>query len=172
MLNLFKAALFVLLSANTVYFAVFGTASKAVDAAAWLTLLALFEAEATFGDRLRVGRRRFAVRAARLVAAGGVIAAAIGYLLEDNALDAANSALWILVVILLEVELRWPALAARNRYAFNTAAFGVFGALAVLVVLWAAAAMWVDAYDAALWLVAYATIERDISRRAGTQHDS
>lgn len=163
----FKAALFTLLAADTVYFAVFGTASKAVDAAAWLTLLLLFEAETGFGDRLKTRRSRVAVRAARLLAALGVFAATIGYVFEDNALDAVNSVLWILVVILLEVELRWPALVARNRYAFNAAAFGIFGGLGVLVVLWAAARMWIDAYDAVLWLVAYATIELDISKRTG-----
>lgn len=162
----FKAALLVLLAANCAYFALFETASKALDAAAWLVLLALFAAEAMFGERLRAGRGRFAVRAARLVAGAGVIVAALAYILEENALDAATSALWILVVIVLEAQLRWPQAAAQHRRAFNAAACTLFGGLAVLVALWAAQGLWFDAYDAALWLVAYATIEIDISRHA------
>ena len=163
----FKAVLFVLLAANTAYFVFFGTASKAIDACAWLTLLLLFEAETTFGDRLTTRRRRLAVRAARLAAGAGVIAATIGYVFEDNALDAANSALWIVVVILLELELRLPALVERNRRAFNAAAIVVYGGLALLVVLWAAAGMWMDAYDAVLWLVAFAALELKLSGKAG-----
>lgn len=163
----FKAVLFVLLAANTAYFVFFGTASKAIDACAWLTLLVLFEAETTFGDRLTTRHSQVAVRAARLAAGAGVIAATIGYVFEDNALDAANSALWIAVVILLELELRRPALVERNRRAFNAAAIAVYGGLALLVILWAAARMWLDAYDAVLWLVAFAALELELSGKAG-----
>ena len=168
----FKAVLFVLLAVNTAYFVFFGTASKAIDACAWLTLLLLFEAETTFGGRLIAGRRRLAVRAARFAAGAGVVAATVGYVFEDNALDATNSALWIVVVILLELELRLPALAVRNRAAFNAAAIVLYGGLALLVVLWSAAQMWLDAYDAALWLVAFAALELRLSRKAGAKASS
>ena len=166
-LNKFKAALFVLLAANTLFFAVDGTPSKAIDAAAWLLLLVLFTAETTFGERLRHRFSQLALRGMRLVAAAGVFAATIGYVFEENRLDAVNAALWILVVILLEAELRWPAIAARHALAFKAAAVVLFGSLALLVVLWAAYGMWFDAYDAVLWLFAFVTIELEIVRREG-----
>jgi hypothetical protein len=163
-MNRFKAALFLLLIANTAYFAFFETASKGIDACAWLTLLLLFEAESSYAERFASRKKRMLLRLARLAAGAGVIAATIGYVVEDNALDAANSALWIGVVILLELELRLPAVVGRNRRAFNAAAIALYGALAVLVVLWSAARMWVDAYDAVLWLVAFAALELRILR--------
>ena len=58
-----KAAIVALLAVNAVYFAVAGTAAKALDAGAWLALLILFEVETAYGDRLRRGRRRLFVRA-------------------------------------------------------------------------------------------------------------
>jgi hypothetical protein len=156
----------VLLSANTLYFAVFGTASKAIDAVAWLTLLVLFDIETAYKKRLSSRNAQLAVRSARLLAGAGVIAASIGYVFEDNVLDAVNAVLWIAVLVLLEVELRWPALNPHHRTAFNVAAAVLFGGLALLVVLWAASGMWFDAYDAVLWLVAFAAIEVDLTRRS------
>ena len=162
----FKAVLFLLLAVNTAYFAIYGTASKGIDAAAWLTLFVLFEAETSFGDRLSTARSKLVLRALRLAAAAGVIAATIGYVFEDNALDAVNSALWIAVIVLLEAELRFPRTAARYRRAFVGSAVVLYGGLGVLVVLWALRAMWIDAYDAALWLIAFVTIELDVLKRS------
>ncbi len=159
-----KAALFLLLAVNTAYFVFFDAMSKAIDACAWLTLLLLFEAEVSFSDRFATTGRRMALRAARLVAAAGVIAATIGYVFEDNPLDAANSVLWILVVILLEIEFRRPALVRSFRRLFGAAALALYGGLTLLVILWAAAKMWFDAYDAVLWLVAFAAIELKLLR--------
>jgi hypothetical protein len=163
----FRIGIFLLLGANALYFVMSGSASKAVDSCAWLTLLALFEAETSFGRHLAAARRQRVVRAARLIAAAGVVAATIGYVFEDNVLDAANSVLWILVVVLLEAQLRAPALVARHRRAVNVVAAALYGGLGVLVVLWAAQGLWFDAYDAVIWLVAFATIELAVTRRNG-----
>ena len=149
------------------YFAVVGTASKGIDAFAWLTLLLLFDFETAYKNRLRSRGAQLGVRAARLLAGAGVIAATIGYVFEEDTLDAVNAVLWIAVVVLLEMELRWPALIVRQRTAFNIAAVALFGGLALLVLLWAASGMWLDAYDAVLWLVAFAAIEVDLTRRPG-----
>jgi len=150
-----------------VYFAVFETTSKGLDAVAWLTLLVLLTIETAYRERVSSRRAELALRTARLLAGAGVIAATIGYVFEDNALDAANALLWIAVVVLLEVELRWPALVARHRIGFNVAAGVLFGGLALLVVIWAAYEMWLDAYDAVLWLIAFAAIELDLTTQAG-----
>ena len=98
------------------------------------------------------------VHALRLLAGAGVIAATIGYVLEDDRLDAINAVLWIAVVILLEVELRWPDLMAKAPYVVGSIAVALYGGLALLVVLWALQALWYDAYDAVLWLIAFVTL--------------
>lgn len=164
----FKGFLFALLAANTAYFAIAGTTSKAVDAAAWLTLLALFQAEMLFGRHLATRGWRVALRAARLLAAAGVFAATIGYVFEDNVLDAVNCVLWIAVVVLLETGIRFPRSVGAHPHAFNAVAVALYVSLGVLVMLWAYAGMWFDAYDAVLWLTAFALLEIDISAAAKT----
>ena len=160
-----KVVLFALLTANAVWFALGPSPSKAIDACLWLVLLALFVAETDFGNALATPRSRFLVRAARLVAGIGVVAATIGYVFEDNLLDAVNCVVWIAVVILLETELRFPALAARAGYGFRATALALYGTLGVLVLLWAVQGMWIDAYDAVLWLIAFGAIELKVSGR-------
>ena len=167
---MFKAVLFLLLAANTAYFAIYETTSKGIDSAAWLTLFVLFEAETSFGVHLASARRKLVLRALRLVAAAGVIAASIGYVFEGNALDTVNSLLWIAVVVLLEAKLRFPRIAERCRTAFGVAAATLYGGLAVLVLAWAVRGMWIDAYDAALWLTAFVAIELDIVGAARPRH--
>ena len=159
----FKAALLVLLAANTIYFVVAETASKGVDSAAWLILLLLFQAETNFGTRMQSRRTRVFVRVLRLLAGAGVFAATLGYIFEENTLDALNAIVWIVLVILLELELRRPLLVRRHPRLFKASAGVVFAALALLVFAWSAAGMWFDAYDAALWLLAFALLELDIT---------
>jgi hypothetical protein len=163
-----KAALFVLIAANTFYFALAETPSKGVDSVAWFTLLVLLVAETSFSDRLSRPYAKAILRTLRLVAAAGVLAATVGYLFEENTLDAANAALWILVVILLEIELRWPAVVASSPRFFKTAAAAAFGGLGLLVVMWLSHRMWFDAYDAALWLLAFGLIELDVTKGYAT----
>ncbi len=154
-----KALLFALLAADLAYFVLTGATSKAMDAAAWLTLLGLFEAESRLGARPRHAYAVLALRTARLLAAAGVILAMLRYLLEDNALDSVNSVLWIGVVIMLETQFRRPQFVARFRTAVKSVAVVLYGGLAVLVVIWAWRGAWLDAYDALLWLIAFAWLE-------------
>jgi hypothetical protein len=159
-----RAALVALLALNGIGFALHGSVSKAVDSAAWLALLMLFLAETQFSNALKRPARQLLLRAARLVAAAGVVGAAIGYIVQGNRLDAMNSALWIAVVLLLETEIRWPAVKNRARIAFGSIAVALYGGLAALVCVWFLRAEWIDAYDAALWLVAFAAVELDLMR--------
>ena len=166
---MYKAALVALLAANTAYFALFTTTSKALDAAAWLVLLLLFQLETAFGKRLEGSRGRMVLRAARLFAAVGVLAAMAAYIFEDNVLDALNTILWIGVVALLEVEVRFPAFTTQRRRTFLAVAGVLYSGLAALVLAWALRQEWFDAYDALLWLVAFATIELDLMRENAKQ---
>ena len=165
-----RIAVFAVLTCNTAYYLYAGTLSKGLDAAAWLVLLALYALETGFAVQFQTPRAAFALRAARLAAAAGVCAAGIGYVIEQDSLDAVNAALWIAVVVLLEFEVRRPRELAQFRTAFTAAAAALYAGLALLVLMWGWRGEWFDAYDALLWLVAFATIEMDVLAvtRAGT----
>src|SRR5829696_6685038 len=107
-MSYWKAVLYVLLTTDAVYFALAGTHSKAIDAAAWLLLLGLYEVGLSSRAARMRPTQRAVLSAARVAAGAGVIAATAGYVFENNVLDALNSALWIAVVILLEIEVRSP----------------------------------------------------------------
>ena len=159
-----KAALFALLACDTAFYLFAGTLNQALDATAWLTLLALFELENRFAGGLRPGGAALAIRGTRLAAAAAICAAAIGYSYQNEWLDAANTALWIGVVVLLEFEVRYPRVLARHRAQFMLTAGALYSGLGVLVLVWAWREEWFDAYDAALWLTAFALIEMDVLR--------
>ena len=155
----FTAALFALLALNTGIFLRTGTFSEGLDSIAWLILLALFELETGFGHVLRARSAIAAVHGVRFAALAAVGAAAAGFLYNEEWLDAANSWLWIAVVALLELEIRRPATVAIHRAGFTAAAVTLYSGLGALVLVWLWRGEWFDAYDAALWLVAFATIE-------------
>lgn len=158
----FKAAVFCLLVLNTVVFTARGTLSEAIDSIAWFTLLLLFEAETTHAARLSSARAVAVMHAVRVIAGAAVLAAAVGYLYEDSPLDAVNAWLWIGVVVLLEVEVRLEHAVSRHRRLFATVASLLYGSLALAAAAWAWRGEWFDAYDAALWLVAFAAIEMNV----------
>lgn len=155
----FKVAVFALLACNAALFLLTGTSSEAL---AWMVLLALFALETGHGNRLRGRYAAAVVRGARLVAATGVVAAAIGYVLERDWLDAVNSLLWIAVVVILEFEVRYPHAVDRHRAWFAAVATTLYAGLGALVLVWAWRGEWFDAYDALLWLIAFVTIEIDV----------
>ena len=166
----FKAGVFTLLACNATYFLFLGTFSEALDATSWLTLLALFELEAGYGDRLRRTRAAALVHGIRLAAAAAVGAAALGYVYEGEWLDAVNSWLWIGVVVLLEFEVRYPRAVDRRRARFAGVATMLYAGLGALVLVWAWRGEWFDAYDALLWLIAFVTIEIDVLQISRVQH--
>src|SRR5262245_57424703 len=98
----FKAAVFGLLALNTALYLFGGTPSEALDSVAWLTLLAGFELETSWGGRFAHGRAAAILRAVRLLAAAALLAAGAGYVRDGEWLDATNMGLWIGVVALLE----------------------------------------------------------------------
>jgi len=180
-----KAAVFALLVLNSGVYLASGTFSEGMDSIAWLTLLALFELET---GRKKLGRTPFlsnthsvirgakeasekvcvpfsalaAVHGIRLACVAAIGVAAAGFLYNSEWLDAANSGLWIAVVVLLEVGVRRPATVAAQRARFTAAAAMLYAGLTAVVLVWLWRGEWFDAYDAALWLVAFATIEVNV----------
>lgn len=171
----FKAAVFALLAVNALAFVVAGTVSEALDSAAWFILLALFELETTQEDWRRRPHLATAVRVIRLGAALAIGAAATGYLYDRAWLDAINAWLWIGVVLLLEFEVRKRGAVLRNRFAFAAAAAALYSGLTAVVVAWLWRGEWFDAYDALLWIIAFATLEMNLlnsARRTATRASS
>jgi hypothetical protein len=160
----FKAAIVVLLACNTVWYLWKGSLGQALDSLAWFTLLVLFSYEAGRSEHVRNSVVAQGVRVTRLIAAALIFGAVLAYSQQREWLDLLNSALWIAVVVLLECEVRSPRLFAEARNIFAASAAVLYASLAVLVIVWAARGKWLDAYDAALWLTAFASIELDILR--------
>lgn len=157
----FKTAVYALLAANLALYALLGSANELVDTAAWIVLLVLFEIETAHGERLSARQRRL-IHGLRLVAAAGVLAAAVGYLLDSEWLDAANAGLWVAVLIHIETEVRFPAAVGRRRESFLIVAVVLYAALLMLVPVWAWRGEWLDAWDAMLWLTAFFAIELNV----------
>lgn len=155
----FKGALFALLAGNTAVYLVTGTRSEAFDSLSWLVILVSFELESERPELFRKRWSRFALRGVRLLAAAALAAAAIGYFLTREWLDAANIGLWVGVVCLLEIEVRRPDAVMRHRIGFMAATTVLYTGLVGLALAWLLHGEWFDAYDAALWLVAFATLE-------------
>jgi hypothetical protein len=170
----FKGALFGLLVVNAGVYLAAGTLGEGLDSIAWLVLLALFQLETGFPRAVRPGPALAAVHGIRFAALAAVAASAAGFLYNEEWLDAVNSALWIAVVVLLEWEVRRPAAVAAHRAPFTAAAAALYAGLGVVVLAWLWRSEWFDAYDAILWLVAFATIEMNILeavRRTGIGRD-
>lgn len=159
----FKAVVFALLGCNTGYYLFTGTANEGFDSLAWLTLLALFELESGHTEINGARRVRTAIRFTRLAAAGALVAVLLGYARAREWLDAVNVGLWIMVVGVFELEMRHPDLVrqAPGKYAAPI----LYTGLGALVIAWLLRGDWFDAYDAALWLTAFATVELDLLDR-------
>jgi len=162
----FTAAVFALLVLNAAIYLGSGTLSEGFDSLAWLVLLALFQLETGSGRALRARSAVAAVHAIRLAALAAIGAAAAGFLYNNEWLDAANSALWIAVVVLLEAGVRRPAVVAAHQASFAAAAAALYAGLVAVALVWLWQGEWFDAYDAALWLTAFATIEMNIFEAA------
>ena len=157
-----RPLLFVLLAVNAAAYATTGRFSEGLDAFAWYLLLALLELETRRPDWSRRPRIAMTLDVLRLLAAAAVAIAAASYFVEGEWLDATNALLWIGVVIVLELEVRLPATAARHRRRVTGAAFALYAALAAVALAWLLRGEWLDAYDALLWIAAFALIELDL----------
>lgn len=163
-----QAVIIGLLACNTVYYLVAGRASEALDSLAWYVLLLLFLLEAARAQRAKRERAAGTVtmlRGLRGLATLAIMASAVLYVMEKAWLDAGNLFLWIAVVALLEFEVRRPATLAAHHHAFAVMAALVYGALAMLVLVWLARGEWMDAWDAALWLAAFGLLELKLLRQ-------
>lgn len=157
-----KPAIFTLLAINAGFYATTGRFSEGLDAFAWFALLALFEIETRCPRWTQIPRNAVTLDLLRLIAAAGVAIAAFSFIREQEWLDAGNSWLWIGVVAVLELQVRAPQLVTRHRRAFTAVSLTLYGALAVVALVWLIRGEWLDGYDALLWIAAFALIEMDL----------
>lgn len=156
----FKLAILALLTLNVFIYAVNDTMTSAVDALVWVALLLMFELE-TLKAAPIAGRTLHWIRNVLIT----VIVLVFGSYIRDNEwLDVVNSLLWFALIALLELEVRWPRKVLEHQQVFWLITVAVFTGLVAMVAAWIWQADWLDAYDAALWIAAFATIEVDIFR--------
>lgn len=153
-----------LLAANVAAYAVSGRASEVLDALAWFALLLLFTAETRWPDWAAVARNARLLDALRLAATAAVLWAALQFVNEGEWTDALNAWLWIGVVLVLELQVRAPDCAARWRRPLAVLSGSLYAALAAVAVVWLLQGEWLDAWDALLWIAAFALLELDLIR--------
>lgn len=171
---LFKWSVYALLALNVALYGVHGTPTEQVDTGAWVLLLLLFEWETGGWGITR--RARLAAHGLRLLASLAVLASCIAYALQREWLDFANASAWLAVVVALELEVRVPSGRRRFHRLRGAITLGLYIALASFLLAWLAiglgeggTAAWLDAWDAALWLLAFAAIELNVFGWAGTR---
>ncbi len=162
----FKLAIVALLTLNVVIYAIADTLTSAVDALTWLVLLVLYELEAN--DAVPMAENRLHEIRGILIA---VIALTFfSYIHDSEWLDVVNSALWFVLIALLELEVRYPDKVFKYRQNYWLATVTVFTGLIAMVIAWAWQSAWLDVYDAILWIVAFASIEVDIFQFLQRKH--
>lgn len=164
-----KPAIFALLAVNAGLYATAGRFSEGLDAIAWFALLVLFEIETHRPRWTHIPRNTLIPGLLRMIAAAGVAVAACSFIREQEWLDALNAWLWIGVVVALELQVRAPLQVARHRSIFTATSLTLYGALAMVALVWLVRGEWLDGYDALLWIAAFALIEMDLLQITGTR---
>jgi hypothetical protein len=162
----FKLAIVALLTLNAVIYALADSLTSAVDALSWLALLVLYELEANGAAPMAENT----LHGVRYVLIAIIALVFIGYIHDREWLDVVNSALWFALIALLELEVRWPDKAFKYRQSYWLATVTVFAGLIAMVIAWAWQSAWLDVYDAALWIVAFGSIEMDIFQLLQRKH--
>ena len=156
-----KLAILGLLALDVFIYAAVDTLTSTLDALAWVALLIMYELEATRSRWPFTGKTKLVIRNTLIVL---IILMFFSYIRAKEWLDVINSMLWFVLIALLEVEIRWPEKLLEYQSWFWLLTMAVFIGLVGMVGAWLWSSAWLDAYDAALWIAAFALIEVDIFR--------
>lgn len=159
-----RRTILLLLAANVAAYAVTGRASEILDALAWFALLLLFTIETRWPSWAAVPRNARLLDVLRLAATAAVLWAALQFVNEGEWTDAINAWLWIGVVLVLELQVRAPDCTARWRRPLAVLSGSLYAALAAVAVAWLLQGAWLDAWDALLWITAFALLELELIR--------
>ena len=155
-----------------------------IDTAAWVVLLLMFELETyVLADEQFTRPVTWSLHTLRTICYAFIVYAFYGYIANLLALDCMtplanvtdlcalawldviNSAVWLLVVIVLEIDVR---LQERQRYegavlyASNGIKFVLYSLLFWAAIYWGINGDFVEFWDALLWLVAFVFIELNV----------
>ena len=159
-----------------------------IDTAAWVALLLMFELETyVLEDEHFTRAVARSLHSLRTICYAFIVYAFYGYIAHLLALDGAqentitlawldviNSAVWLLVVIVLEIDVR---LQERNRYegaalyVSNAIKVVLYALLLLAAIYWGMNGDFVDFWDAFLWLVAFVFIELNIFEWRQESHE-
>lgn len=154
-----KLLILSLLAFNALLYALIDTLTSALDAITWLILLVLYELEA---NDVRLPWSAAVLQQIRNGLIGIIIFVFFSYMLEGDWLDVLNTLLWFALVVMLELEVRWPDwVNAHSRFKW-LATVSIFIGLIGVAGLWCWQQAWLDAYDALLWIAAFGFIEVDL----------
>jgi hypothetical protein len=156
-----KLTILFLLSLNIVLFGVFDDLTSTMDALSWVALLVMYELDAIGAGQYINANIQQKIRNALILVIALVF---LKYLYDQQWLDIINGSLWLVLIGLLELEIRWPEKITTNKHAFWLATLSIFAGLLGMVAVWLWKSAWLDAYDAALWIIAFGLIEVDIFR--------
>ena len=155
------------------------TYAETIDTAAWVVLLLMFEVETTIFERNRPGiKLTRMLKGIRMICYTLIVYAFYGYLARTAAidptpnpelylawLDVLNAAVWLLVVLVLEIDVRLQEHGRLDGLVLrvSNAIKPVFYTLLMLAAIyWGRNGDFVDFWDAFLWLVAFVSIELNV----------
>lgn len=156
-----KLTILSLLSLNTVLFILAGSFVNAADSIVWLLLLISYDLE-SYNIKLPISNH--ALHQTRNILVCFIALIFFGYLLQGDIFAGINSLLWLALLVLLELETLKPNWKEANQTAYWAATAMVFMGLIALVFTWVSFGAWLDAYDASLWIAAFAIVEADLLR--------
>jgi len=163
-----KSGLLVLLLVNAILFLLRGEYNDCFDSLAWIVLMVLYEMEIGSLSTLKLSEVHF--QWTRKSAVVIVIIAELSYLFEGAWLDGLYSILWLLVVVLLEIESRYPREVAARPRLFRLAGLGLILGMLGVIGAWLMEGAYFNAYDGVIWSLAFLIIDLDLMASALNQN--
>ncbi|MGD0961822.1 MAG: hypothetical protein ABSB19_18585 [Methylomonas sp.] len=154
-----KLLILSLLSIDIFIYALADSLLSALDALAWVGLLILYDLEA---EAIPVTITKTTLHGCRIALIALVVAVFFSYWYSKAWLDVGNALLWFALIAMLEFEMRFPGKVAEFKKHLRFSMLVVFAGLIVMALVLLLKSYWLDAYDAILWILAFALLEVDI----------
>lgn len=166
-----KSLLLALLLINALTFLFRGEWNDSFDSLAWIVLMLLYEIQS--GNVLAMHQLHPKLPWIRNLAVLVVVVAETSYLFEGAWLDGVYSLLWLLVVVLFELESRFKQQVVASPWLFRTAAAVLALGMAGVILAWMMNEAYFNAYDGLIWSFAFLIIDLDLMASAlGPKHST
>ncbi len=162
--RVFKYTLYALLIANIFLFLNEASPNKAIDEIGWLLLLGVFEWE-TRALGMAQGYRLGWPLAIEISGYALALFAWVTYGRTREWLDFGNASVWLLISAMIILDLLHPIDAGTRAFRFRTAAKAtLYAATFGFALAWGVEGVWLDFWDALLWILSFFIIEINIFR--------